>query len=295
MILVTGATGRIGLRVVERLVDANQRVRVFVRSKEKAQRLLSSHVEIIEGDLSDADVVRDAVESVNSIMLLSPVNPEQVTLQGNVVVAAAAGSRPHMVKVSGLGTALDSFIDSGRWHAQTEQQIVSAGLSYTFLRPLFFMQNLSFLFDSARRLGLICAGVENAKIAMIDVQDIAEVATRILINPALMMNQSAALTSLESVSYQTVARTFGEVLGRDVRFEHQSRDDVKKNLMESGQPEWHIKLLLQFNQAFIEGQGDIVNTVAEEILGRAPTSLKKFLRRELNNSSIDEGDNPFPS
>jgi len=295
MILVTGATGRIGRRVVERLVAARRPVRVLVRNRDKADKLLPSGIEIIEGDLAEYHQVESAVDGAESVLLLSPVAPEQVAIQGNVVKAALATSQPHIVKISGLGTTLDSYIDSGRWHAETEQQITSSGLQYTFLRPLFFFQNLSFLFKSARSTGLIRAGVGDARIAMVDVEDIAEVATILLMKRESLMHQAVTLTSLECVTYQDVANAFTGVLGREVRYEEQSLDEVRHALESTNQPQWHIDILLQFNRAFHEGLGDAANTVAAELLGRPPTTLLQYLEREIENTKGDDGSNPFPS
>ena len=63
--------------------------------------------------------------------------------------AAAEAGRPLVVKISGLGAALDSFVDSGRWHAETERDIRELDLPFTFLRPYFFMQNLGLHFAGA--------------------------------------------------------------------------------------------------------------------------------------------------
>ena len=292
---MTGATGRIGRRVVERLVESHHPVRVFVRDRDKAKRLLPKGIDIVEGDLSNYDLVRSAIDGTQSALLLSPVDPEQVRLQGNVVRAAVATTQPYVVKVSGLGTAPDSYVDSGRWHAETEQQIESSGLSHTFLRPLFFMQNLAFLVDSARSRGVIRAGVGDARIAMVDAEDIADVAAVLLVQRDPLMNQAVTLTASESVTYHDVASAFAEVLGREVRYEQQSLEGVQQALQNSGQPDWHVDILLQFNRAFLEGYGDAANRIVADVLGRSPTTLLQYLQREVKRSDRDEGNNPFPS
>lgn len=300
MILITGATGRIGRRVVQNLSTSGHSTRALVRSREKAERLLPvPNVDIVVGDLADPQLVQSAVKGVDSILLVSPVSPAQVDLQGNVVKAAVLehgnGFVPYIVKISGLGTALDSYVDSGRWHAETEQEIMDAGLPFTFLRPLFFMQNLKFLIESARRSGVIRSGVGGAKIAMIDAEDIAAIATILLTKKSALMNQAVSLTAMDSVTYAEVAQTLTRVLGRDIRYEQQSVSEVEQALSESDQPAWHIEILLQFNRAFKEGLGDAANTVVSDLLGRAPINLEQYLARELDKSEVDESNNPFPS
>ncbi len=296
MILITGATGRIGRRVVNRLVAANQPVRVLVRDHEKARNLLpSKKIDTVVGDLADHDLLHSALDGTQAVMLLSPVDPKQVELQSKVVTAALATSQPYIVKISGLGTSLDSYIDSGRWHAETEQQIQSSGLRHTFLRPLFFMQNLAFLLGSAGSEGVIRAGVADSKIAMVDADDIADVTTRLLIEKNMAVNENMTLTSHESVTYHQVAEAMTQVLRREVKYQQQTLEEVNQALLKSRQPEWHIKILLQFNRAFLEGMGDVVSDAVADILGRPAVTLQEYLEREVRESTGDHSSNPFPS
>ncbi len=295
MILVTGATGRIGRRVVNRLVTRGQKVRALVRNKEKAEKLLPGDTELIIGDLADRDAVEAATRNTHSILLLSPVSPDQVQLQGNLVSAAASGSRPYILKVSGLGTSLDSFVDSGRWHAETEEYIRKMTLPFTFIRPLFFYQNLDFLFESARRQQVIRAGVGDAKIAMVDVEDIAELSARLLQERSPLMNQAVTITARDSVCYQDVASTMSSILGDEIRYEEQPLDEVAAALKKGKQPQWHIDILLQFNRAFIEGYGDAASNVLADTIGRTPITLRQYLERALSHQTLDDGTNPFPS
>jgi uncharacterized protein YbjT (DUF2867 family) len=297
MILITGATGRIGRRVVKHLLDANQDVRVLVRSLEKAKRLLpTNNIEVVVGDLGDSNAVNSAMQGVESVLLVSPVAPDQVELQGNLVRAASNQEpKPYVVKISGLMTSLDSYVDSGRWHAETEQKIKDTGLPYTFLRPLFFMQNLQFLLRSAKIEGVIRSGVKDARIAMIDAEDIAAVAALLLIEKKPLMNQAVELTAINSVTYKEVAAVLSQLLGREMRYEEQSLDQIREALINAGQPEWHINILLQFNRAFQEGHGSAANNIVRDLLGKAPTTLQQYLERELKTAEGDESNNPFPS
>ncbi len=295
MILVTGATGRIGRRVVQRLVADHEPVRVLVRSAQKAQRLLPNGIEIFEGDMAEYDVVHRAVDHTTAVLLVSPIAPNQVELQGNVVTAAQATSRPYIVKISGLATAIDSKVDSGHWHAETERQIQSCGLSHTFLRPLFFMQNLSFLLGLARSEGVIRAGVGDAKIAMVDAEDIAEVATQLLVERRLLLNQAVTLTAENSVTYHDVASLLTQLLGRDVRYEPQTLQDVQLALENSDLADWHVDIMHQFNRVLLAGQAEVAGKIVADVLGRPATTLKQYLQREVQGSERNDGSNPFPS
>lgn len=65
--LVTGATGFIGKRMTERLIDAGWSVRVLVRNPDKLDASLRSRIEIVVGDLQDVETLNQAVNNVSVI------------------------------------------------------------------------------------------------------------------------------------------------------------------------------------------------------------------------------------
>src|SRR5262245_49207117 len=121
MILITGATGRIGGATLRQLSGRGIAVRALVRSAEKATLVAGPLVEAVIGNLTQPRSLEAALDGVTAALLVSPLDPHQVELQGHFINAAQHAGRVHIVKISGLGTALDSPIRSGRWHAQTEK------------------------------------------------------------------------------------------------------------------------------------------------------------------------------
>lgn len=293
-LLITGATGRIGGAVAKRLVASGLRPRALVRDPEKARSLLPAQVVLVEGDLADEESVARAVDGAEGILLVSPVDPDQRPKQGNVARAAAARGRPLIVKVSGLGTRLDSDVDSGRWHAETEADIRELGLPFVFLRPNFFMQNLGFNVPLARDRGVLRGAVGDARIAMVDLRDIADIAVELLTRSVDRTGEALVPTAAEAHSYDEVAALLEELLGRDVRYEPQSLEQTRAALEKSGQPAWHVELLLQFNRAFLNGEGGVPTDAVERVLGRPPRSLRDYLAGEIA-ASTPQGPNPFPS
>lgn len=269
---------------------------MLVRSVEKARARLPDGVQIVEGDLADPSSLDRALDGVASVLLVSPVHPRQRELQGNLARAAArASGRPHVVKISGLATAPGSAVDSGRWHAETEADIRELGLPLTALRPYFFMQNLGFQLEAARRRGVIRAAVGDARIAMVDVLDIAAVAARLLAGEVDLVGEAVPVTGGVALGYADVAAELGRVLGRDVAYERQSREEARIALQRSGQPDWHVEILLQFNRAFAEGAAAQVSDTVERVLGRPPRSLRSYLEAAVEGHDEDRGANPFPS
>src|SRR5262249_17252064 len=142
MILIVGATGLVGSAALRQLTARSVPVRALVRSAEKAAALAGLNVETAVGDLETPGSLDAALAGVPEALLISPPPPRQGEWQGNFAEAARRAGAVHIVNLAGVGTALDSPLRSGRWHAQPERHIADPGLPWTTLRPPFFMQNL---------------------------------------------------------------------------------------------------------------------------------------------------------
>jgi uncharacterized protein YbjT (DUF2867 family) len=114
MILITGATGRVGGATLKQLCSRGVPVRALVRNAAKAALVAGPQVEPVIGDLAQPRSLESALDGVTSALLVSPLDPHQVELQGNFIDAAKRAGRVHVVKISGLGTALDSPVRNGR-------------------------------------------------------------------------------------------------------------------------------------------------------------------------------------
>ncbi len=204
-ILVTGATGTIGSFVCQGLKEMNADFTAMVRSEEKAKTLNEKGIETVIGDLSDTASLENALSGMDKVFLLSVTSPESPKLQGNLVRVAKEKGVKHIVKVSALGTSLDSKFGIGRYHAMTERDIRDSGIAYTFLQPHSFMQNL--IFDSAtiKEQSAIYAPMADGKIGMVDARDIAAVAVKALSEEG-HEGKTYILTGPKAISYYDIAK-----------------------------------------------------------------------------------------
>ena len=296
-VLVTGSTGRLGsLVAVASRDDYGLRPRILVRDHNLGTDWQPPRgMDVAVGDYTDSGSLRTALEDVAAVFLISPVHPDMVTRECALVdVAAELRTHPRIVKVSGLATELDSPVDSGRWHARIEEAIKNTDLPAVFLRPSFFMQNLGFQADSVRTRGLLRGAVGDASIAMVDARDIADVAAAILSGRASPDSQAVDLTTSRGWSYDQIAAALSHAFQRRVDYQRQTADEVRSALVAAGQPDWHIRILLQFNSAFIAGQGSRLSNSVRQVLGREPRTLEDYLQ-ELAGGAATTGADPFPS
>lgn len=244
--------------------------------------------ELVPGDLSDPSSLIGAMGGVESVLLVSPLDLRQVELQHHLVEAAKRGGAEHVVKLSGLGTALDSPIRSGRWHAETEAEIEASGLEWTFLRPLFFLQNLLRMAHMTGSLGILPTPLgRGVRIAMVDARDVGTVAACCLLDDR-QRGRKITVTSPEALSFPDVAERLSSATGRHVEYTPISREVAHQNLVRDGAT-WHADTLLEFDRAFEEGIGATTTQEVHEVTGLAPRRLDNFVRDHLDRSLGETG------
>ena len=147
MILVTGATGFIGPKIVHRLRAEGKDVRCLVRNARKAKQLESWGCDVVEGDVTDRASVDfavmgcDAVIHLVSILVGRPRDFERVMEQGtrNLVEAAKVAGVRRFILMSALGTseATRDLVPYFRAKWEMEQTLRESGLEYVIFRPSF--------------------------------------------------------------------------------------------------------------------------------------------------------------
>src|SRR5262245_46380170 len=103
MILVTGATGNVGKRLIAELADMSAPVRALVHSADKVHAIAAPGVEPVVSSFEDADALSQALRGVDRLYLVSPPGVESmVRQQTSVIDAAVAAGKPHVVKQSSI-------------------------------------------------------------------------------------------------------------------------------------------------------------------------------------------------
>jgi len=277
MILVTGATGKVGSELVQQLIAAGQAVRALVRDPQKASASLPTAVELSRGDLSDAESIEEALAGVEKMFLLAPVDPRMVEMEQHATAAAKAAGVNHLVKLSAIGADPNSPRFFLGVHGTSEQTIRDAGVPFTFLRPNFFMQNLLTSAATIKQQGAIYQPAGDSSASFIDAADIAAVAAKVLTSDG-HQNKTYTLTGPQSLTYTQVAEVFSRVLGKPVKYIDVPRDAAKQGMMQSGLPDWLAEGICQLVDAAREGQMETVSTDVRNILGRGGRTLEEFLR-----------------
>lgn len=213
MILITGATGHVGSRVLGRLAEAGHPVRALSRTPEKA--VWPAEVEVVRGDLADPASLPAALAGVDAVFLFAAPG------SGPAFVAAAREAGVRKVVLLSSGSVSDEGAQDGpiaAYHAEIEEALRGSGLAWTFLRPDVFAAN-SLMWAGQTRGGDVVRGAyAGAASAPIHEADIADVAVEALLDDA-HLGQVYRLTGPESLTHAEQARVLGAALDRPIVFE----------------------------------------------------------------------------
>ena len=141
-VLVSGATGNVGSRVVQELRGRGVSIRAFVRDPAKAAEKLGDGAELARGDFSDTASLHRALKGVDHLFLTSADGPQKVAHETAVIDAAAAAGVSQVVKLSTLGAQVGSPLPPFDWHGRIEQHLCRSEVPAVVLRASFYMSNL---------------------------------------------------------------------------------------------------------------------------------------------------------
>ena len=276
-VLVTGATGNAGSRVVGKLRDLGVPVRAFVRDAGRAAAVLGDGVEVAVGDFANAASVRRALDGVEGVFLACANVPSQVEHETTVINAVAGAGVRRIVKLSALGAEVGSPVAFWDWHGRIEDHLRASGVPAVVLRPTFFTTNLLGAAEQVRHEGALFAPTEGARISMIDPEDVAAVAAAVLAG-AGRTGETHVLTGPEAITYGRVAEDLSAVLGRNIRFVPVPDGAVRESLVGAGMPEFVAGQLVGMFGALRAGAHDTTTDAVRMLRGRKPRGFAAFAR-----------------
>ena len=274
-VLVTGATGNVGSRVVRELRKRDANVRAFVRDPGKAAGMPGEGVELVVGDFADAASVRRAMEGVDAVFLACSNDPRQVEYETGVIDAAREAGVRRVVKLSALGAEVGSSVAFWDWHGRIEEHLRESGLPAIVLRPAFSMANLLGSAEQVRHSGSVFAPADGARIAMIDPGDVATVAAVALTGDGYD-GEVYKLTGPEAISFERVAEGLSAAAGRSVRFVPVSDEAARQGMIEQGLPEFVVAQIVAIFGSLRRGTQDRTTDAVRALTGRKPRDFARF-------------------
>jgi uncharacterized protein YbjT (DUF2867 family) len=213
-ILITGAMGNIGRAVIAQLGEAEVPVRAVDLDPTSVAEAFG-HVDAARFDFTDP-ATWTVFESVDTMFLVRP--PALSNISRDMIPALEAAKRAgvqHMILLSLQGAENNKVVP----HAKIEAWLRESGLAWTFVRPSFFMENLSTTHVSdIRDRDCLMVPAGKGATAFVASEDVARVATAALLDPASHVNRAWTPTGPQALTYDQVAATLTDVLGRPIRY-----------------------------------------------------------------------------
>ncbi len=254
-VLVVGASGQLGIKIIQHLDEQNVQTKAFVRPTSRFDTHIFSNVNRVSGDLSDITSLRTACKNVKSVIATAssivPSKHDQFAIKDiwhyqNLIAACKENQVEHLVYISAFPSPHDDQVPEFNIKREIEQLIINSGIPYTIFRGAAFMDIYFAVMGSNTVLrgvsqptllrghwlaslytkltsGLIekhgiaiLPGNGNAQHAFISIQDVARFMVGALSVPSAK-NRTIDLGGPEAISWRVVAEEYSKLLKKKVR------------------------------------------------------------------------------
>lgn len=285
MIVITAPTGQIGGRLVRRLLDRGDPVRVIARDASRLDRAVREQVEVVEGSHADPAVLDKALPGADALFWLVPPNPAAPSAEEHYLAFARAGAAAvarhgvgHLVGVSSAGHGWTEPAGVLSAAFAMDAELAASGAAYRALSLPFFMENLLRQIDAMLEHGAFSlTGAPDAPLPTIAARDIADVAADLLGELSWTGQQNLPVFGPDRLSPDAMAAVISEELGRPVAYRRVCLDEFAATLRSRGAGEQQVR---DTTQAFAAHDGGIYD--ADWAIARiTATSLRTWCREEL--------------
>jgi uncharacterized protein YbjT (DUF2867 family) len=279
MILLTGITGNNGGATANALLEKGVKFRALVRDLDKAAEWAAKGVELVKGDLENADSITAALQGIDRAVLILPNGEDQQRLELAFIETAKQAGLPWILKLSSPAAVRGTTSPIPLAHIAAEDAMMASGMNWTFVRPSFFMQN----FRSAGATGKLSMPMGKGTVALTDCADAGSFIAQVLTddNSEPHYGQCYDITGPDQVmTFDDVANVIGEVIGQDVEYDNCDAAAFKEAIRPFHRNDWHSDAVAYLFAEIANGETPGIKTdTFQKMMGRPGTSLKGFLEK----------------
>ncbi len=280
-ILVLGATGEVGGRVLAGLVERGWPARGATRAPARAARAAregkaegAAEASWVGLDLTRPASFGPALDGVERLFLIArPGDDQPERLAAPLLAAARAAGVTRVVDLSAMGVEREAGFGLRR----VERLVEEAGVAWTHLRPNFFMQIFAGppLLPVIRATGTIRMPAADARLSYVDTRDIAAVAVAAL-TEAGHAGHAYTLTGPEALDHAEVAARLSAAAGAEIGYVALSEAAARTELAASGSAPERIERLIGFYRRVRTGAWGTVSGDVAAVLGRPAREFRAF-------------------
>jgi uncharacterized protein YbjT (DUF2867 family) len=282
MILVTGASGRVGRTLVSLLGATGRPFRALVRTAEAVELVQRSGGAAVLGDLDRPDTVATAMHGVETALLLCPMDELAIRRTETFTAAAHQAGVRRLVRMSGMGTGTGPDIPIARAQRDGEVLVERSGLAWTHLRPNTFMTNFLASVGSIAGEGVLYAPAGDAAVSFIDPRDVAAVTAHVLTTDG-HDGQAYDLTGPQALDHNQVAEAIAAATGQPVKYVDIPGPVARDAMVTAGMSPWYVDLLIGFYDALRSSAfWATVTPTIEQLTDRSARTFSAWAREQAD-------------
>jgi NAD(P)H dehydrogenase (quinone) len=273
MFAVTGATGKLGRLVIDRLLTRVPAAQIVaaVRNPSKAQDLAARGVQVREADYSRPQTLTAALQGVDKLLLISSSEVGQRLAQHGAVIDAAKRAKVELIAYTSILRADRSKLMLAKEHRETELAIEASGLSHAFLRNGWYIENYTERLDAALASGSILGSAKEGRIAAATRDDYASAAVAVL--TAREHRTSYELAGDVAFTLSELAAEVSRASGKAVQYQDLPASAYREQLISFGVPAAFAEVLVDADQGIMRGELDDNTHTLSKLIGHSTTPL----------------------
>jgi uncharacterized protein YbjT (DUF2867 family) len=286
MYVIAGATGHIGGRISNLLLEKGKKVCAIGRDPERLKPLVAKGAKACVGTMEDAKFLGEAFAGAEAVFTLIPPNVQAKDVKAsmkhiseNIVKALKDAKVKYVVNLSSLGADLPKGTGPIAGLHDHEKRLAKVkGLGVVNLRPAFFMENLLMNVQMIKQQGISGSPLKSdVRIPMIATCDIADIAVKHLLSESLSGVVVRELLGQRDLSMYEVTQILGKAMGKpDLKYIQFPYESAREAMIKMGVSASMADLFIEMYKAINEQimMHDLVRTAENT----TPTSFETFVR-----------------
>ncbi len=280
-LLVTGASGQLGQRVIELLIEANAgHIIAATRTPEKLAHLAARGVEVRQADFDDPSSLAAAFAGVERLLLISTDvvdgTDRRIVQHRNAVNAAAQAGVTHVVYTALINPEPGSPIAIAPDHYATEQALAASPLDWTVLRNNIYTDYQLSGLVRAVATGKLVSAAGDGGAGYVTREDCARAAT------AALVARNSGRTTLDItgpaiVTQAELAQIVSALTERPVTYVPVTPEVMVAGMVAAGLPKPMAEVFVTFDTGIAAGTLAVASSAVADLTGKAPQSVHAYL------------------
>ena len=282
-LLVTGAAGQLGQRVIHHLLEtykvAPGRIIAATRSPEKLADLAAKGVITRKADFDDAATLPAAFAGVDRLLIISTdalAVPGLRLKQHTAAVEAAKKAGVKHILYTSMPAPENSLVSFAPDHLGTENAIKASGIGYTILRDAWYFDNYLMGLPHSLAVGKWYTATGGGRTSNISRNDCALAIAAALASDTTD-NATYTLTGSTSLTIEDVASVVSKITGRPLEVVQVNDEQFAAGLTGAGLPKFVVDMLVSADANARAGKFDILTNDFNKLTGKEPQTLRSFV------------------